>query len=144
MIKIVGIVVAVIAVVAVTGLVFFGGNEESATQNSTSQSQTQTQTANESDVDQSLVVDMSDFEFSVTTINAAPGETISVELTNSGGVHNFEIEELDVLSDTINNGESTTVTFTIPQDAAGETYDFFCNISNHRAQGMEGQLVISS
>lgn len=93
--------------------------------------------------DTNYTIDMFNFGFSIEQIKAAPGDTITVELTNSGGTHDFVIDELNVQSDTINTGGNAVVTFTIPPDAAGKTFDYYCSIMNHRAQGMVGQLVIS-
>lgn len=94
------------------------------------------------EVDQELTIDMKNFKFSMSQISAAPGETITVNLTNSGGTHNFVIEELDVKSQTINSGETTSITFKVPEDASGD-YAFFCDIGNHREMGMEGTLTVS-
>lgn len=92
---------------------------------------------------QTVEIDMSDHQFSVETIQATPGETVTVELTNNQGIHDFVIDELNVDSGQMASGQSQTVTFTIPEDAAGQTYDFYCSVSNHRALGMEGQLIIA-
>lgn len=90
-----------------------------------------------------VVIDMSNFEFSIDEIEAEPGQTLTVELTNSQGTHNFYIDELDVQSETIQSGEETMVTIQIPEDAeSGTEYAFYCAIGNHQAQGMEGTLTV--
>ncbi|HIA92179.1 TPA: hypothetical protein EYO12_03640 [Candidatus Saccharibacteria bacterium] len=86
-------------------------------------------------------VDMSNFEFSTDLITASPGDTVTVNLINSGGTHDFVIDEFGVQSETINTGETTSVTFTVPADAEGE-YEYYCSIGNHREQGMVGTLVV--
>ena len=94
--------------------------------------------------DQILDIDMSNFKYSENQISAQPGETITINLSVSGGSHNFVIDELDVKSQTFGSGGSDSVTFTIPEDAAGKTFAYYCDIGNHRALGMEGQLVVSN
>lgn len=159
--KVLGIVAGIVllAGLGVGALVVMGDDDADVQSNTgsqmTPQSQSQTQPTDDvadvdevnepaQEVDQTVSVDMKNFAFSTETISAAPGDTITVNLTTSSGSHDFVIDELGVASDTLGAGESDTVTFTIPEDAAGETYAFYCSIGNHRAQGMEGQLVITN
>ncbi len=90
-----------------------------------------------------MTVDMFNFGYSEETIEATPGETLNIELTNSDGYHDFMIDELDVDSGRTNAGEVTSVTFTVPEDAApGTTYEYYCSVGSHRAQGMVGTLEV--
>jgi plastocyanin len=89
-----------------------------------------------------VTIDASNFMFSQDTITAKAGETLTIVLTNSEGMHNFIIDELDVQSETIEAGEDTTITIEIPADAAGQSYAYYCGIGNHRAMGMEGMLTV--
>jgi plastocyanin len=74
--------------------------------------------------------------FDQTELTAAAGE-VTIELVNESGVpHNVEIEGQGA-SETITEG-STELTVTLEP---GE-YVFFCNISGHRAAGMEGTLTV--
>jgi plastocyanin len=74
--------------------------------------------------------------FDQTELTAAAGE-VTIELVNESGVpHNVEIEGQGA-SETITEG-STELTVTLEP---GE-YVFFCNISGHRAGGMEGTLTV--
>lgn len=158
--KVVGIIVAVILVV---GVVVFAlnMNDDNATVENTAEDamnmtqQEASQQANNAadeaeeaadmvaEADQEIDIVMSDFMFSQDEIQAQPGDTITVNLSVDSGSHDFVIDELDVQSDTIGSGQTDSVTFTVPDNAAGETYAFYCSIGNHRSQGMEGQLVIS-
>ena len=75
--------------------------------------------------------------FDQTELTAAAGE-ITIELVNESGIpHNVEIEGQDAVSETITDG-TTELTVTLDP---GE-YVFFCNISGHRAAGMEGTLTV--
>ncbi len=95
------------------------------------------------DADMTIDLSLKNFEFSRDTINAAPGDTVTVNLSVESGSHDFVIDELNVQSKTIAGSDTDSVTFTIPEDAAGQTFAFYCSIGSHRSQGMEGQLVIA-
>lgn len=97
----------------------------------------------DTEADRQLTVDMYNFGYSQETIEASPGETIEITLTNSEGYHDFVIDELDVDSGRTNAGEVTTATVTIPEDTAvGTSYEYYCSVGNHRAQGMVGTLEV--
>jgi len=88
-------------------------------------------------------IDMFVFGYSVEQIQASPGETITINLTNSDGMHDFDIDELEVDTLVIKEGETNSVTFIIPEDASpGTEYTYYCSVGNHRAQGMEGTIVV--
>lgn len=90
-----------------------------------------------------LEIEASNFEYSVESISASAGETVTVTMTSTEGMHDFVIDELGVQSEVIQAGEETTFTIEIPEDAeVGTEYAFYCSIGNHRAMGMEGTLVI--
>ncbi|HSP32239.1 MAG TPA: hypothetical protein VLO13_09590, partial [Halomonas sp.] len=74
--------------------------------------------------DLNVQISMSNYEFSKEVITASPGDTITVELTSSEGTHDFVIDELGVKSEVINTGAQALVTFTIPEDAAGKSYEY--------------------
>jgi plastocyanin len=148
-------ILALVAIVMVIGIgavaLTRGDNNSSSHLDSARQSESSTaipannETTPEAIVNSDVIVDIvgSNFEFSENKINAKPGDIVTVEYSVDGGSHDFVIDALGVQSDVLSGDDSTTVTFTIPEDAAGETYSFYCSIGNHRAQGMEGQLVIS-
>lgn len=92
---------------------------------------------------EAMEIDSFSYGYSVTELTMKPGETKAIKLTNSGGLHDFVIDELGVHSKDINEGETDTFTITIPDDAApGTTYEYYCSIGNHRAQGMVGTLTV--
>jgi len=117
----------------------------------TSQSETTTATpannAEKQDMiensDQTIDMVMSNFKYSQDTITASPGDIVTINLSVASGSHDFVIDELNVQSEVIGSSGTDTITFTVPEDAAGQSYSFYCSIGNHRAQGMEGELVIS-
>ncbi len=90
-----------------------------------------------------VVIDTADYKFSPNTIMARAGQTIRVNLIASEGMHDFVIDELGVQSALIEAGEETFFEIVIPADAAGSEYEFYCSVSNHRAMGMVGTLVVT-
>jgi len=95
------------------------------------------------EADREITVDMFMFGYSEEEIMVTPGETIKVNLTNSEGMHDFDVDELGVDGDVIAEGETTSVILTIPEDAqAGTEYAYYCSVGNHREQGMEGTIIV--
>lgn len=76
------------------------------------------------------------------TLHANPGETITVVLVNSGeGEHDISFPELKIKTKRVTaNGESVSVTFTVPaQDVSLEYYD---SVANHAEIGLVGVLQV--
>ncbi len=88
-------------------------------------------------------IDMKSYAFSIKTITVKPGQTISVKLTNSEGMHDMVIDELGVQSKLLKAGEEQLLNITIPESAAGQTYEYYCSVGDHRSMGMVGKLVVS-
>jgi nitrite reductase (NO-forming) len=95
----------------------------------------------ESDVDNAkeFTIDSFNFGYSIDEIRVKEGDTVTIKLTNSKGFHDLVIDEFDVSTEAISEGSNTTETFVA--DKAG-TYEFYCSIGNHRAQGMVGTLIV--
>ena len=94
-------------------------------------------TASDEKVD--FTIEASSFKFTPDVIEAEPGQTIKVKVNGSG--HDLVIDELNVETGLIVG--SKTVSITVPTDAqAGDTFEFYCSISNHRAMGMVGTLRV--
>jgi plastocyanin len=89
-----------------------------------------------------ITMEMGAFYYSQETIEAEAGETLTITIENVDGFHDFVIDELEVASEQVNEGNSVTVTFTIPEDASGQKYEYYCSVGNHRAQGMVGTLMV--
>jgi plastocyanin len=78
-------------------------------------------------------------KFDPDKITASPGEEITV--TNEGVMqHDFIIDELDMATDLLNNGQSQTVK--VPDDAKPGDYTYYCSVPGHQASGMEGTLTV--
>ncbi|SDX83807.1 Uncharacterized copper-binding protein, cupredoxin-like subfamily [Modestobacter sp. DSM 44400] len=107
------------------------GDTSPATSSSSSDATGTTVTAEEAD-------------FSITLSESTlPAGTYTFEVTNTGdATHSLTIEGpggIDMTSDTVQGGESTTMTVTLQP---GE-YEVYCPIGNHRAMGMDTTLTVS-
>ena len=91
---------------------------------------------------QTISISGTDFAFTPSTVTVdAPG-TYTFDLTNDGATdHAIEIEGQgsEERSDTVSPGESASVTI----DLQSGTYEMYCPIDGHRAQGMEGEITVS-
>lgn len=79
------------------------------------------------------------FEFSQSEIRVQEGQTVTVNFTSTGGLHDWVVDEFDAATGKVSTDGSTSVTFVA--DKAG-TYEYYCSVGNHRAQGMVGTLIV--
>lgn len=79
------------------------------------------------------------YYFKPEEIRVKKGEKVRIVFTNAGGTHDFVIDELNVKTKITQTGETVEVEFTPTE--AGE-YNYYCNVANHRALGMEGTLIV--
>lgn len=86
-----------------------------------------------------FTVDAFSFGYSMEEIRVAEGDTVTINLTNSGGLHDWVVDEFDAATARIGEGETTSVTFVASE--AG-TYEFYCSVGNHRERGMVGTLIV--
>ena len=81
----------------------------------------------------------SNYKFSPATLSVKKGDTVKITFTNSGGFHDFVIDEFNVKTKTIPDGQSETVQFVA--NKAG-TFNYYCSVGNHRQMGMQGTLTV--
>ena len=81
----------------------------------------------------------SNFKFDVPEIRVKEGDTVKITFKNSGGFHDFVIDEFDVATKQGNGPSEETVTFVA--DKAG-TYEFYCSVGQHRQMGMKGSFIV--
>lgn len=78
------------------------------------------------------------FGFDPKTFTVKKGEKVRLRVTNTAGVHNFNIDELGVLASTP-AGKEAVIEFT-PETSGSFTY--YCSIDGHRELGMMGTIVV--
>jgi uncharacterized cupredoxin-like copper-binding protein len=102
----------------------------------------QTTTTTTTQASQTFTISETDFALSPSTVTIDAAGTYTFEATNDGGTdHALEIEGngVEEETDTISPGESASVTV----DLEAGTYEMYCPIDGHRAQGMEGEISVS-
>jgi len=76
------------------------------------------------------------FSFTPNVIAATPGQTVRVTMSDVSGFHTLVID--GVVKQSITTG--SVVTFVAP--TAPGSYPIYCDVGSHRANGMEGTLVV--
>lgn len=88
---------------------------------------------------QSFEVEGGGFYFKPNEIRVKKDETVRITFTNVGSLHDFSLDEFNVKTKQLAQGESETVEFTADQVG---TFEFYCGVGNHRQQGMVGKLIV--
>lgn len=133
---------AIIAVIAVIGLVFFMSQKSPRQESSIQPTNPPAATATESPAamkENTIAVEGGMFYFKPNEIRVKKGEKVKIVFTNKEGMHDFVIDELNVRSDRIQAGTSTQIEFT--PDKIG-SFEFYCSVGNHRQMGMKGTLIV--
>lgn len=79
------------------------------------------------------------FSFSPSEIKVNKGDTVKIIFQNSGGFHDFVLDEFNVKTASIPSGQSATLQFVA--DKTG-SFQYYCSVANHRAMGMFGTLTV--
>lgn len=79
------------------------------------------------------------FTFDITEMRVQEGDTVTVNLVSGEGFHDWVVDEFGAATEKIREGETTSVTFVAR--TAG-TYEYYCSVGSHRAQGMVGTLIV--
>ncbi len=86
-----------------------------------------------------FTVTASSFQFSPAQIKVKKGDTVRLTVKNSGGSHDLVIDALNVSTKILGSGQSDTVEFVANKTGS---FEYYCSVSNHRAMGMVGTLVV--
>lgn len=81
----------------------------------------------------------SSFKFVPSTLTVNKGDTVKITFKNSGGMHDFVIDEFNASTKVIQSGATDTVEFVT--NKAG-TFEYYCSVGNHRQMGMVGTLTV--
>jgi nitrosocyanin len=79
------------------------------------------------------------FYFTPKEIKVKKGDTVKITFTNKEGFHDWVLDEFNAKTKQIKAGETDTISFVA--DKAG-TFEYYCSVGNHRAQGMKGNLIV--
>ncbi|MEK9200643.1 MAG: cupredoxin domain-containing protein [Patescibacteria group bacterium] len=86
-----------------------------------------------------VVVLGDDFKFAPNEIKVKVGTKVKVTFKNTGGFHDFVIDEFRASTAQIGNGKEETIEFVV--DRAG-TFEYYCSVGKHRQMGMVGKLIV--
>jgi plastocyanin len=89
---------------------------------------------------QEFTVTGSNFKFVPGTMSVKKGDTVKITFVNSGGTHDWNLDEFNAHTGIIQGGATKTVTFVA--DQAG-SFEYYCSVGNHRAMGMRGTLTVT-
>ncbi len=81
----------------------------------------------------------SNFEYDITEMRVQEGDTVTVTFRSVDGFHDWVVDEFNAATEKVSTGNETTVTFVA--DKAG-TYEYYCSVGSHRANGMVGTLIV--
>lgn len=137
------IIIAVVLLVLVGGGLYVFSQQQGAAPTSTEPSMTPSVTETTGDAmtasTKVIIVTGQNFSFTPSEITVKKGDKVKLTFKNSGGVHDFVIDELGVKIKQIAAGQSDTVEFVA--DKAG-TFEYYCSVGNHRQVGMKGTLTV--
>ena len=88
---------------------------------------------------QTFTLDSFNYGYSEEVIRVPAGTEVTINLTNSGGFHDWVLDEFGAATAKISAGDTTSVTFVAGTPG---TYEYYCSVGNHRDQGMVGTLIV--
>lgn len=77
--------------------------------------------------------------FDVKEIRVKKGDTVTINFESTDGYHDWVIDEFGAATEKVQPGTPTSVTFVA--DRSG-SFEYYCSVGNHRAQGMVGTLIV--
>ena len=93
----------------------------------------------DSDTAKTFTVQGTNFAYDVKEIRVQEGDTVTINFESADGFHDWALDEFKAFTDKVRPGTPTSVTFVA--DTAG-TYEYYCSVGSHRAQGMVGTLIV--
>ena len=87
----------------------------------------------------SFTINGGNFYFKPNVMKVKLGDTVNITFTNDEGMHDFKIDEFAVATDRIGSGVSTTASFVANKKG---TFQYYCSVGQHRANGMWGTLTV--
>ena len=141
MAKVFGIVIALVLVVALGAFLIssLGGDNNSITGNTVAGNFVQ-----DSDV-VTFRITASHLRFFLDGVESPElrvkqGDTVRIEFVNEEGFHDWKLDEFMAATKQMAAGNSETIEFVA--DTKG-TFEYYCSVGQHRANGMFGKLIVS-
>jgi nitrite reductase (NO-forming) len=85
-------------------------------------------------------LDAFSFGYSIEEIEVNEGDTVRIIMTNTGGSHDWDLDEFGVDGPVISGGQTTTMEFVADKKGS---FEYYCSVGSHRAAGMVGTLIVN-
>lgn len=140
-------IIVIVALLLGAGMLFLGDTSSNQTSQPAS-STTAEMPISTASSNETITVEGGAFYFKPNEIRVKVGQLVTIKLDSVASdksmvdkkmKHDFVIDELNVQSAEVEEGVSTTFTFTPTEK--GE-YEFYCSIGEHRTKGMFGKLIV--
>lgn len=87
-----------------------------------------------------FTVTNSGMTFVQKALSVKKGDRVKITFNNVGGTHDFRIEGYNVGTKVVQAGQSETFEFVADR---ADSFEYFCSVGNHRANGMKGTLTVT-
>lgn len=88
---------------------------------------------------QEFVVSGQSYSFTPNEIRVKQGDTVKISFKNTGGMHDWRLDEFNASTQIIETGETDTVEFIASRTGR---FQFYCSVGQHRQLGMVGTLIV--
>jgi plastocyanin len=79
------------------------------------------------------------FKYDPSEIRVKEGDTVVINFTNTGGFHDWVLDEFNARTKQLADGGKETVTFVASKKG---TFEYYCSVGQHRQMGMKGNLIV--
>jgi plastocyanin len=149
---IIGVVVAVLLIIG--GIVLFSGGandgkERGSNNNNNNDNNNAVVTPSptpvstpptaQGEVKEFTVNGTSAFRFEPSEIRVKEGDTVKITFKNTGGFHDWTIDEFGAATKQIPAGEEETIQFVANKKGS---FEYYCSVGQHRQMGMKGTLIV--
>lgn len=86
-----------------------------------------------------FTVDGSSYAYNPSTITVNKGDAVKIIFKDTDSRHDLVIDGYNLRTDVIGPGKTDTIEFVA--DKVG-TFEYYCSLPGHKAQGMTGKLVV--
>ena len=91
-----------------------------------------------------FIVTGENFKFVMDSVNNPDikvklGDKVRIEFTSTGGFHDWKVDEFYAATKQVVEGDSTFVEFTADKKGS---FEYYCSVGQHRANGMKGKLIV--
>lgn len=122
--KIITIVIVFVVIIFTVGFLQMNNNK------STTLADSQVKTFN---------IEAGSFYFKPDEIRVKKGDLVKINIQSVSMMHDFYIDELNVKSPIVKDGDTGSVEFVATEVG---TFEFYCSVGEHRQNGQVGKIII--